>query len=36
MNGYATDFVMDLIDERLKCGTIKSGLFKLKLSNTHK
>jgi hypothetical protein len=36
MNGYAPDFVKDWIEERLKSGAIKSGLFKLKLSDTHK
>jgi len=36
MNGYAPDFVKDRINERLKSGVIKSGLFKLKLSDTHK
>jgi hypothetical protein len=36
MNGYAPDFVMDWIDEQLKSGAIQSGLFRLKLSDTHK
>ncbi|TAH28107.1 MAG: SMI1/KNR4 family protein [Cytophagales bacterium] len=36
MNGYAPGFVEDWMEERLKSGAIKSGLFKLKLSDTHK
>jgi hypothetical protein len=36
MNGYAPGFVQDWLADRLKNGAINSGLFKLKLSATHK